>query len=236
MQVKTQAVVLNALRYQEKSLVVKCYTQHFGLKTYFIRNAFSARNKGLNSAYFQSLNLLHIDALHKNKTSLEYISELKLAYAYQTISVDFYKNTVSIFLAEVLSYSIKDDLPNNEFFLFLKTALIWFDEHPFTADFHLWFLLQTTKYLGFFPDDSDQNSIYFNPHEGSFTNHFTPNCLNEDETILFRKLFTISLFNLKNTFTNAERRTVLKLLIAYYEIHIAGFKQVKSIEILTELF
>ncbi|WCM41351.1 DNA repair protein RecO [Flavobacterium sp. CBA20B-1] len=236
MLVKTEAIVLNALRYQEKSLVVKCFTQFFGLKTYFIRNAFSAKSKNLNSAYFQPLNQLHIDAVHKNKASLEYIKELKLMYPYQTISVEFYKNSVSIFLAEVLSHSIKDDQPNNELFLFLKTALIWFDEHPFTADFHLWFLLNITKYLGFFPDDSDKRSIYFNPHEGSFTMHYTPNCFNETETALFRNLLQMTLSHNKSSFTNDQRRTALKLLITYYEIHIAGFKQVKSVEILSELF
>ena len=67
MQVKTQAIVLSALRYQEKSLIVKCFTYDFGLKTYFIRNAFSLKNKGLNSAYFQSLNQLQLVASHKNK-------------------------------------------------------------------------------------------------------------------------------------------------------------------------
>src|SRR5690606_17299382 len=103
MQVKTEAIVLSALRYQEKSLIVKCFTQDYGLKTYFIRNAFAAKNKSLNSAYFQPLNLLLLEANHKNKSSLEYINELKLLYPYQSVPVDFLKNTVCIFLAEVLS-------------------------------------------------------------------------------------------------------------------------------------
>ncbi len=236
MQIKTEVIVLSTLRYQEKSLIVKCFTQHFGLKTYFVRNAFSAKNKGLNSAYFQPLNQLYIDAVHKNKGALEYISELKLAYPYQTISLEFYKNSVSIFIAEVLSHSIKEEQPNSDLFLFLKTALVWFDEHSFSSDFHLWLLLNLTKYLGFYPDDSDKTSLYFNPHEGNFTMHYTPNCFNEDETTLFRKLFDLSLDVKQIHLTNIQRRSLLKLLLAYYETHIVGFKQVKSIEILSELF
>ena len=236
MQIKTEAIVLSALRYQEKSLIVKCFTQHFGLKTYFVRNAFSAKSKGLNSAYFQPLNQLHIDATHKNKGSLEYINELKLAYPYQTISLEFYKNSVSIFIAEVLSHSIKEEQPNNDLFLFLKTALVWFDEHSFSADFHLWILINLTKYLGFYPDDSDKDSIYFNPHEGSFTMHYTPNCFNEDNTVLFRKLLNLSINDKKVVLTNTQRRLLLKLLLDYYQTHIVGFKQIKSLEILSELF
>lgn len=236
MQIKTEAIVLSALRYQEKSLIVKCFTQDFGLKTYFVRNAFAAKNKGLNSAYFQPLNQLHIDATHKNKGSLEYINELKLAYPYQTISVAFYKNSVSIFLAEILSHSIKEEQPNSDLFLFLKTALIWFDEHDFLPDFHLWFLLNLTKYLGFYPDDSDKNSLYFNPYEGVFTVHYTPNCFNEHDTLLFRKLFEISLTEKQTQLNNNQRKGLLKLLLVYYETHIVGFKQIKSLEILSELF
>lgn len=236
MQIKTEAIVLSALRYQEKSLIVKCFTQHFGLKTYFVRNAFSAKNKGLNSAYFQPLNQLSIDATHKNKGSLEYINELKLSYPYQTISLEFYKNSVSIFIAEVLSHSIKEEQPNNDLFLFLKTALVWFDEHSFSPDFHLWILINLTKYLGFYPDDSDKGSLYFNPHEGSFTMHYTPNCFNDEETALFRKLFDLSVDKKQTQLTNIQRRTLLKLLLTYYETHIVGFKQIKSIEILSELF
>lgn len=236
MQVKTEVIVLSALRYQEKSLIVKCFSRDFGLQSYFVRNAFSKRNKALNSAYFQPLTLLFLDATHKNKGALEYISDVKLAYPYQTVATDFYKNSVCIFLAEVLSGSIKEPEAHAAFFLFIKTALIWFDEHEFTADFHLWFLIHVTKYLGFFPDDSGSDALYFNPDEGSFTMQYTPNCFPEEETGLLRKLLELKPGIRKSPFTNLERRMLLRLLLQYYEIHVTGFKPLKSIEILPELF
>lgn len=236
MQVKTNAIVLNALRYQEKSLIVKCFTKDFGLKTYFVRNAFSKRNKNLNSAYFQPLNQLHLDAVHKNKGSMENIREIKLAYAYRTIPFDFYKNNVGIFLAEVLSGSIKEEQADNGLYLFVETALIWLDEHNFNADFHLWFLLNLSKYVGFYPDNSDQNSKYFNLREGHFTDKISADCFNESETALFRRLMNLSVYEQSPVFKNEERRTILKLLLSYYDIHIAGFRQIKSLEILPELF
>ena len=236
MQVKTNAIVLNALRYQEKSLIVKCFTKDFGLKTYFVRNAFSKRNKNLNSAYFQPLNQLHLDAVHKNKGSMENIREIKLAYAYRTIPFDFYKNNVGIFLAEVLSGSIKEEQADNGLYLFVETALIWFDEHDFNADFHLWFLLHLSKYLGFYPDDSRRDEDYFNPREGNFTSVLSADCFNESETALFRRLMRFSVYKQSSVFKNEERRRLLELLFNYYSIHIAGFRQIKSLEILPELF
>lgn len=236
MLLKTEVLVLSALRYQEKSLVVTCFTKEAGLQSYFVRNAFSKTNKGLNSAYFQPLNQLFVDATHKNRNTLEYLSDVKLAHAYQTLSSDFYKNSVCMFLAEVLAHSLKEQDANKPLFVFLKTALVWFDAHDFTPDFHLWFLVNLTKYLGFFPDDSDADALYFNLNDGGFTMQYTPNCLDEDATVLFRKLLHVPLVVTSPVFTNNERREALKLLLLYYGTHIANFKQLKSMEILPELF
>ena len=38
MQIKTKAIVISALKYQEKSLIVKCFTLSDGIKSYFIDN------------------------------------------------------------------------------------------------------------------------------------------------------------------------------------------------------
>lgn len=236
MHIKTAAIVLNATRYQEKSLIVKCFTKNYGLRTYFVRNAFSTRNKNLNSAYFQSLSQLILDATHKNKGTLEYINEIKLLHAYKTLTFDFYKSSIGIFLAEVLSASIKEEEPNEKLFLFLETAFVWLDEHELNVNYHLWFMLQLTKYFGFYPDDSDDCSLYFNPNEGSFTMQFTPNCFNEDETLVFRNILKVQLTNVNYSLTNLERRTGLKLMLRYFETHIVNFKQIKSIEILPDLF
>jgi DNA repair protein RecO (recombination protein O) len=44
MQVKTKAIVISSIKYQEKSLIVKCFTLSHGLKSYFVRNAFAGKS------------------------------------------------------------------------------------------------------------------------------------------------------------------------------------------------
>ena len=78
MLVKTKAIVISSLKYQEKSLIVKCFTLSDGLKSYFVRDAFSARKSNQKIAYFQSLSILEIEAVHKNKGTLEQLKELKI--------------------------------------------------------------------------------------------------------------------------------------------------------------
>ena len=76
MQVKTKAIVISALKYHEKSLIVKCFTQSDGLKSYFVRNAFASGKTSQKIAYFQPLTILEIDASHKNKGTLEHFKEI----------------------------------------------------------------------------------------------------------------------------------------------------------------
>jgi DNA repair protein RecO (recombination protein O) len=55
MQVKTKAIVISSIKYQEKSLIVKCFTLSHGLKSYFVRNAFAGRNQIKKSPIFNLL-------------------------------------------------------------------------------------------------------------------------------------------------------------------------------------
>ena len=64
MLVKTKAIVLSSLKYQEKSLIVKCFTLSDGLKSYFVRDAFSGRKGNHKIAYFHPLTLMDFDVVH----------------------------------------------------------------------------------------------------------------------------------------------------------------------------
>jgi len=80
MLIKTKAIVLSSLKYQEKGLIAKCYTQQDGVKTYFVPNAFSGKKSNQKIAYFQPLTILEIEANHKNKGTLNHFKEIKIAY------------------------------------------------------------------------------------------------------------------------------------------------------------
>ena len=149
MNVKTRAIVLSSIKYQEKSLIVKCFTQSDGLKSYFIQSAFSSKKSQQKIAYFQPLNILEIDANHKNKGTLEHIKEVKIAYNYQSISLDFTKNAMVFFLSEMLHHAILEEEKNDNLFAFLETSLMWLDTHETNSNFHLFFLVELTKFLGF---------------------------------------------------------------------------------------
>ena len=236
MQVKTKAIVLSSLKFQEKSLIVKCFTQSHGLKSYFVRDAFSSRKSNQKIAYFQPMTVLDIEAVHKNKGTLESFKEIKIASPFHSIHSDIYKSTIVMFISEILHHYIHEEEKNEHLFTFLETALEWLDNHDEVANFHLILMLEATKYLGFYPDISDMDMPFFEMTEGVFTPFHAISSLTEHETNLFKKLVDLKFDNDQKVFHVIERQIVLKILIDYYSFHLDGFKKPKSLDVLKEVF
>ena len=236
MLVKTKAIVISSLKYQEKSLIVKCFTLSDGLKSYFVRDAFSSRKSNQKIAYFQPFSILEIEAVHKNKGTLENFKEIKLAIPFQTIHNTITKSTIVLFLSEMMHYSIHEEEENDALFIYLETALLWLDAHDDMANFHLIFLLEATKYLGFYPDNTDIDLPYFEMTEGIFTPFNAISSLSQHETQLFKKLLSLKFESDLKTFHVIERQLLLKILIDYYSFHLEGFRKPKSLDVLKEVF
>lgn len=236
MLVKTKAIVISSLKFQEKSLIVKCFTLSDGLKSYFVRDAFSSRKGNQKMAYFQPLTLIEIEAIHKNKGTLEQLKEIKIHSPFQTVHSNIIKSTITLFLAEILHHSIREEEKNESLFNFIESALQWFDAHQETADFHLIFLLEMTKHLGFYPDISAIELPFFDRLAGVFISRPGSTALPENETELFKKLISLRFENSQRTFPIAERQKLLNILVDYYALHLDGFVKPKSLEVLRAVF
>ena len=236
--VTTKAIVLSTLKYSDSSLIVKSYTQEEGLKSYLIRGILKAKKGGLKIAYFQPLNQLNIVASHRNKGSLNTIKEAQISYPYKTIYKNIIKQSVVLFLSEVLSYSIKEEEKNNALFEYIETGLVWLDLHDKVANFHLLFLLNLTRFLGFYPDLTEKEKIGFDLLEGNFTNVTSQkNVIYGNNFYQFKKLLGINFDSIENvSFNKQERQIVLKIIIQYFELHLDGFKKPKSLQILETVF
>jgi DNA repair protein RecO (recombination protein O) len=135
-----------------------------------------------------------------------------------------------------MHYSIHEEEENEALFTFLETALLWLDAHDEIANFHLIFLLEATKYLGFYPDTTNIDLPYFEMTEGIFTPFNAISSLSNHETQLFKKLLELKFESDLKTFHVIERQILLKILIDYYSFHLEGFRKPKSLDVLKEVF
>ncbi len=238
MHVSTKALVLSKIRYKDNDLIVKCYTQDFGVSSYIIKSAFKTKKGKFRLAYFQPLSLLKIDAEHKDNRSLNYFRDIHLQYNYDSLHSNVIKSTMVMFLSEVLSNILKEEEQNLALYNFLETALILFDESETNTNFHLLFLVELTKYLGFYPELTHNNSTYFNLEQGKFQpNKTSIYCITGDNLKLLKLVLGIKFDTSKSIDINStQKREFLSMILLYFKLHLDGFKQPKSVAILNQVF
>lgn len=236
--VTTKVIVLSAIKYSDTSLIVKCFTEEEGIKSYLVRGVLKAKKGGIKAAYFQPLTQLKIVANHSNRSGLHSIKEVQILYPYKTIYRDVVKQSVVLFLSEVLSSSIQEEEKNKNFYEYLETAFIWLDLHDKIANFHLLFLLNATRFLGFYPDFEDQNQLSLDLLSGNYSDSISKkNVISGNELYQFKKLININFDAIENvSFSKNERQLVLQIIIKFYELHLEGFRKPKSLQVLETVF
>ncbi len=238
MQITTKALILSSIKYGDTSLIVKAFTFSDGLKSYLLKGILASRKGKLKTAYFQPLTQLEIVVNHKNKGTLERLIDAKVNYPYQSVHTDIAKNAMVLFLAEILINSIFEEEQNKDLFSFLEASLQWLDTHDNISNFHIFFLLGLSKYLGFYPDTTKMNYPYFDLVEGAFIESPGMNPILKEETLeLFKAFLGINFDAIhKVRMGKKTRQELLQSLVLYFEVHLHGFKKPRSLAILNEVF
>jgi DNA repair protein RecO (recombination protein O) len=238
MQIQTKAIVLSSLKYGDSSLIVHCYTEKFGAKSYLLRGILRSKKGKLKAAYFQPLMQLDLVGSHSNKGKLGAIKDVAVTYAYTDLYSCYIKQSIVFFLAEMLFNSVKEEEQNEALYSYLETSFKWLDLHSNVSNFHLIFLINLTRFLGFYPRISKFNQGNFNLAEGGFTEkHFVGPSLSGGDLLLFKSILGIKFDVAHKVSLNAKsRQVVLEILIQYYGLHLDSFRKPKSIEILKNLY
>lgn len=192
----------------------------------------------LKVAHFQPLTQLELVAVHRNKGTLESIREAKVYCPYSSLYTDVVKSAMTQFLAEMLCNCIREEERNQDLYHFLETTLQWLDTHDNIANFHLFFLLSLSKYLGFYPDTSHPDYSYFDLLEGEFVNVPTLSPMMSAEVSGHFKRFLGSDFeNIHRIrMKKWDRQVLLEQIVLYFELHLQGFRKPRSLAVLHEVF
>ncbi len=234
----TKAIVLNSLKYGDTSLIVRMYTEKEGRLSFLLKGILKRRKGGLRAGFFQPLTQLEIVARATRSGDLSYLKEAHISHPYVSIHSDVRKEAVALFLSEVLSECIREQEGNAELYSYLEHTLQWLDQHDQVANFHIRFLLGLTRYLGFYPDQSDAGAPYFDLEEGAFCQKpgIGP-VLSGTDLETFRKFLGIKFDAIHHIgLTQNQRRALLKSLILYYGIHLQGFREPRSLTVLDAVF
>ena len=232
----SRGIVFQQIKYAETSLIVKILTEELGVQSFIIKGAHSKRSRS-KPALFQPLNLLNLVVDYKEGKSLHFLREITVAYNYQSIHSDIHKQSMLLFLTELLAKCLREESPDKSLFAWLFNALTWFDLS--TGDnnhFHLIFMVQLSRFLGFYPKQEAQfAAAFFDLQEGRFTGQQPehPDYVKQNLASKMAALLSSTFEEAgKLAFQNEERRAVLDTLLLFYRLHVPGFGELKSTEVL----
>src|ERR1700733_1276484 len=169
---KTRAIVFKTTDYGESSVIVQLFTEKFGLQSYIINGVKKPKAK-ITRNMLQPLHLLDVVVYHKNNNSIQRVSELKNSPVLLSVPYNVIKSCIAIFLNEVLYKAIKQQGTDESLFGFVFSSIEWLDHQTEgLANFHLLFLIQLTRYLGFYPDRYLAGEAdYFDMKNGVFSKY-----------------------------------------------------------------
>ena len=254
---KTEAIVLRTIKYGEQRLIVDMFTRQQGRMAFIVPLPKSAHAK-LRKQHFQPLSLLSIEADVRQQVQLQKLRETSVLYPLSSLLSQPEKLSISLFLSEFLYYALRDEQQNEALFDYVLSSIEWLDgcESGF-ANFHLVFLMRLSRFLGFWPNleergerreesnptpnpsPKERGSLYFDLRGASFCEQaplhrdfLVPNEAVHIRTLMRMNFANMHLFRL----SRVERRRILELLLLYYRLHLPSFPEMKSLEVLQEIY
>lgn len=237
---KSKGIILHKIKFGETSIIAKIYTETHGLISCLVHGV--RKNKSQNkSAVFQLMNQVDFVFYSKSRDQLATLKEIKLIKPYQSLHSDIRKSTTAMFLAEIIIKAMKEEEINPSFYLYLEDALWKFDNSEQNlANFHIFFLYKMTSFLGIQPQNNwTVSNSFFDFENGRYTSFHPPhsNFFNEEISKIFFEISILLESNLPTIELNkTSRKQILLGLLDYYRLHLSGFGEVKSIEVLEEVF
>ena len=235
----TRGIVFHTINYSDSTVIAKIFTEAFGLRSYLVNSAHSKRSS-TKSNLLQPLSLIEIVAYEKERKQLQRVKEIRTDVQYNNIGRDISRNTIVLFLNEVLYNAIREEEKNPFLFEFIHSAMQILDLlHVSPANFHLSFLAELSKHLGFYPRGNySEFCTWFDLHDGEFVPErpVHPNFLGNPHS---KQLFLLMTAGFEKgavlSISNAERKVLLQSLLYYYKTHLEPFGELKSPRVLEEV-
>lgn len=239
---KTKGIVLRTIKYGETSVVVTIFTELFGVQTYMVNGVRTTKKSSAKANHFQPGAILDLIVYHNDLQTMQRIKEFKWDFLYQQILSDVIKNSIALYMVELLQKCLHQPEQNTALFYFCEDVLIQLDaaNKAVTANMALYFSLHLTHFFGFkMNDDYDNNQQVLDFKEGSFVAEQPahPDFIDGEQAIITSQLLKVMQpFELEDIKLHHEtRRKLLLHYQDYYALHIPDFGQMKTLAILHEV-
>lgn len=239
----TKGIVLRTVKYGDTSIITTIYTELFGIQSYIVKGVRqSSKTSAGKASFFQPAAMLDMEVYHNELKQLQFIKEYQWAYLYEKVLFDVVRNTVALFVIELLQHSLKQPEANPELFYLIEDTLKQLDKgnDTLTGNLPLYFTLHLGSELGFHLQGSySKRTPVLDLQEGIFMadKPIHPYYLEGALAKTTSELSGLTFYNdLENISLNrATRRELLAAYQTFLSLHISDFGEMKSFGILQEI-
>jgi len=239
----TKGIVLRTIPYGDSSIISSVYTELFGLQQYLVKGIRTSSKKTAGkSACFQPGAIIELSVYHNELKQLQYVREVHWSYLYNSVLSEVVKNTVALFMVELLQHSLQQPESNPPLFYLVENSLLELDKaaESATANFPLFFSVQLAAFLGFqFQGTYSHQTPYVDLQEGMFVQHQPdhPYFLEEQAAAVTAKLIQLNNFTqlAEISLNRNQRRVLMENYMQFYALHIADFGTLRSLPVLKEI-
>jgi DNA repair protein RecO (recombination protein O) len=239
----TKGIVLRTVKYGDTSIIATIYTELFGVQSYMVNGVRTSTKKGPGKAnLFQPAAILDLVVYHNELKNIQRIKEFKWGYLYQHLFFNVVKNSVALFMVELLQKTLKQPEPNPDLFHFIEDAFMHLDEadEQITGNFPLFFAVHLTSFYGFrFSDHYTAHTPFLDLQEGEFVHEHPihPYFLQGQYSFITSQLLKVMQpHELKEIQLNQEtRRILLQAYQTFYALHVQDFGVMKTLPVLYEV-
>lgn len=239
---KTKGIVLRTIKYGETSIVTNIFTEEFGVQSYLVNGVRTSGKSSSKAGLFQPTALLSLETYHNELKNLQRLKEFRWLYLYQSVLTDITKNSVAIFIVELLYKCLKQPEKNVELFAFCEDAFMALDKAStaITANFPLYFAIHLAAFFGFSPAENFSGTqVFFDLQEGKFVTELPTHSYYVDA---ITSTFIADILKARHPDDLAEikmnktsRRILINALQTFYSLHIPEFGTMKTLPVLQEI-
>lgn len=240
MMTKTKAIVLRTIKYGDASVVADLFTEELGRLSFMVRIPKSQKAR-VKKQFFQPLSVIEVDFDFRPRSGLQYLRDVRLSLPFASIPFDAVKLSLSLFLAEFIYYSTRDEQRNAGLFQYVENSISWLDaaDHAF-ANFHLVFMMRFSRFIGFYPNLDDYvEGCFFDLRSASFCSKaplhrdfLLPEEAERINTLMRMNYESMHLFRMNRL----ERNRITEIILNYYRQHVPNMPELQSFSVMRELF
>ena len=149
--IKTKAIILKNIKFGDYDIISKTYTKTNGIQSFIFKGA-RKPSKKKNKKTLTPLQPLELDFKLNEKQQLRYCKDFKVHQPLLSLLTDLSKQTISIYIADLLNECIKEEQADEELFDFIWHSLHYLNSlEDSVANFHLAFTVKLMSFLGIYP-------------------------------------------------------------------------------------